>query len=158
MPTLEAIHHLLDRLAEVPARIAHGVEGWSDEQLHAGVQDGAWSPSEIMGHIRASDDITAYRAYTILVRDNPPLLAFDERRWAEVTNYAQHDFHTSLAIYTQRRAELVQVLRRASISDWQRTGLHEARGPLSLLDVVTMLVEHEEEHCIQLASIKMKRG
>jgi hypothetical protein len=85
----------------------------------------------------------------ILVRDQPPLAAYDDRRWAEVAGYAQADFQTSLQAFTLRRAELVSILRSIAPEEWQRIGVHEAHGPVSLLDVITTLVEHEE-HCTQL--------
>jgi hypothetical protein len=93
--------------------------------------------------------------YALLVRDDPPLAAYDDRRWAEVAGYEQADFQSSLAAFTLRRAELVALLRRITPADWQRTGLHEAHGLISVLQVVTHLVEHEEEHCAQLEALKV---
>jgi hypothetical protein len=42
------------------------------------------------------------------------------------------------------------MLGRIASEDWRRIGLHEVCGPVSLLNVITTLVEHEEEHCAQL--------
>ena len=92
----------------------------------------------------------AYRIYVILVRDNPALSAYDERRWAEIAGYALADFESSLKTYTLRRTELVKMLSRVALDDWKRFGVHEVKGTISLLDVATSLVEHEEEHCLQL--------
>ena len=94
----------------------------------------------------------------MLVRDNPPLAAYDDRRWAEVARYEQADFQTSLNLFTFRRAELVTMLRRVPPADWQRTGLHETHGLMSILQVITHLVEHEEEHCTQLEAIRPSFG
>jgi hypothetical protein len=115
---------------------------------------GDWSAAAILAHLRASDDNITPRIYAMLVRDNPPLPAYDDRRWAEVAGYERADFRTSLSAFTLRRAELVVLLRRLAPADWQRTGLHEAHGSITLLQVVTHLVEHEEEHCRQLETIK----
>jgi hypothetical protein len=40
-------------------------------------------------------------------RDQPPLAAYDDRRWVELAGYAQVDFQTSLQAFSLRRAELV---------------------------------------------------
>ena len=56
------------------------------------------------------------------------LLAFDERRWAEVAGYAQSDFESLLKTYTLRRAELVKMLRQVALEDWERSGRHEVKG------------------------------
>lgn len=144
------IDDLLVRLAGIPARVASAVAGRSETLLHRpSVADG-WSAAEIFAHMRASDDIMTPRVFMILVRDQPPLTAYDERSWAEVAGYTQADFQTSLQAFTLRRAELVSMLHRIASEDWRRVGVHEARGPISLLDVITKLVEHEEEHCAQL--------
>lgn len=154
METAAQIDDLLARLAGIPGRVASAVAGWSESQLRAPSASGEWSAAAIFAHMRAADDIVAPRAFMILTRDQAPLAAYDERRWAEVVGYAQADFQTSLQAFTLRRAELVGVLRRAVSEDWQRTGIHEVRGSLSLLEVVAGLVEHEEEHCAQLAALR----
>ncbi len=144
------IDDLLVRLAGIPARVASAVTGLSESLLHTPSVAGGWSTAEIFAHMRASDDIMAPRVSMILVRDQPPLAAYDERRWAEVAGYTQAGFQTSLQAFTLRRAELVSMLHSIASEEWRRVGEHEARGPVSLLDVITTLVEHEEEHCAQL--------
>lgn len=146
---------LLTRLADTPTRIARAVEGLSEDQLRVATPDENWSIAQVFAHLRASDDILAYRVYALLTRDETPaLLAFDERRWADVVGYAEADFHTSLQLFTLRRAELVNMLRRAAPQDWQRSGLHEQLGPITVRDVVTKIVEHEEEHCTQIETLR----
>jgi hypothetical protein len=143
---------LLVRLAGIPARVASAVVGRSETLLHRPSATDGWSAAEIFAHMRASDDILTPRVFMILVRDQPPLAAYDDRHWAEVAGYTQADFQTSLQAFTLRRVELVSMLQRIASEEWRRVGVHEARGPISLLDVVTHLVEHEEEHCAQLES------
>jgi uncharacterized damage-inducible protein DinB len=147
------IDDLLARLAGIPARVAAAAAGWSEARLRAPCGDDGWSAAEVFAHMRASDDILAARIPMLLTRDQAPLAAYDERRWAKVAGYAQADFQTSLQAYTLRRAELARMLRQAAPADWQRVGTHEVRGPLSLLEVVTHLLEHEEEHCAQLEQL-----
>lgn len=141
---------IVARLAALPGRISRAVAGWSNERLRAVPAAGEWSVADVLAHVRAADDIQSPRLLMILARDNPPLPAFDERRWAEVAGYADLDFAASLAAFTLRRAELVAALRRAAAEDWRRTGASEARGTVTLLDAARIVVEHEEEHCAQL--------
>jgi hypothetical protein len=146
--------NLSDRLTHIPERIARATAGWSLTDLHTCSAMDQWSAAVIFAHLRASDDILTPRLYAILVRDKPTLAAFDDRRWAEIAGYEQADFQISLRLYTLRRAELVTMLRRLNPADWQRTGLHETHGVISILQAVTHLVEHEEEHCRQLEAIR----
>lgn len=143
---------VIERLAAVPERIRRAMAGWSDERLRA-APAGEWSAGDILAHLRASDAIMAPRVLMMLAREDPPLPAFDERRWAEVAGYADRDFATSLAVFAGLRAELVAVLRRLAPDDWLRTGTHETRGEATLLVVARGLVDHEEEHCAQLEAL-----
>jgi len=156
MATNDEIEDLLTRLAGIPERISRSVKGWDEAELHTRPATSEWSASEILAHIRASDDILAYRAYAILARNNPPLVAYDERRWAEVARYAQSNFQISLSAFTLKRADLVQMLRAIAPADWKRTGIHEVHGPQSLLHGMNTLLEHEEVHCTQLEAIYHK--
>jgi hypothetical protein len=142
--------HLRDRLAAIPRRLEGLIADRADADLRAPAADGGWSPAAILAHLRASDDIMAPRVYAMLARDAPPLPAFDDRRWAEVAGYAEADVRSSLARFALGRAELVAALDRAGPTGWDRTGLHEERGTVSVRDVLTHLVEHEEEHLAQL--------
>ncbi|MFN8484138.1 MAG: DinB family protein [Anaerolineae bacterium] len=143
----------VNRLAMVPDRIARAVAGQSEAALRQVAASGGWSAADILAHVRASDDIMAYRYYGMLVRDNPPLPAYDEHRWADVAGYVAADFPSSLHVFAMRRAELVSVLRRLAPDDWQRAGVHETRGTVSMLHELIYQVEHEEEHCGEMETL-----
>lgn len=148
--TPETTTAILDRLAMVPERIARAITGWTPADLRAPLTAGGWSAADVLAHLRASDEIQAWRLHALLVRDELPLPGFDERRWAEAAGYASNKFVSSLIIYRLRRQDLVATLRRATLTDWQRHGIHEEYGRCTLLALAIRLVEHEEEHCINL--------
>lgn len=141
------------RLAAIPDRIARATAGWDAARLATPPAAGEWSAQAILAHLRAADDILSPRAYMVLVRDNPPLASYDERRWAAIAGYEQANFSAALALYAARRAELVVVLRRIAPDDWARTGIHETRGPVTLLALMRGLADHEEEHAAQLEAL-----
>ena len=152
MPTQEQVNDLLVRLAAVPRTIASIFGDHSDAELTA-QRDGEWSAAEVLAHLRAADDIQAYRAYAILARDDAPLPAFDERRWAEVVGYAALPVRETLAVYAGKRGELVAMLRRITREEWDRTCQHETLGALTLWAQLSNLAEHEEEHLAQLHNL-----
>jgi hypothetical protein len=153
MASEEQIAHLLERLVGIPERIAAVVAGWDTAQLRMPAAADGWSAAEILAHIRASDDILSPRCYAILVRDNPPLPGYDDRRWAEVAGYVNARFAPSLTTFRLRRQELVSTLSRIAPADWERPGTHEQHGTITLLDLAEMMVAHEEEHCTELAAL-----
>jgi hypothetical protein len=148
MPAHAEIQALLNRAEAIPARLSRLFQtGYKQASA------GEWSADEIFIHIRASNDILSFRVYAVLTRDNPPLPVLEERRWAEIAGYHEVAFPAGLAAYTVRRAELMVALKRAADADWDRIGTHEIRGQLSLFQIVTGLVDHEEEHCAQLETM-----
>jgi len=153
MNSSNQINDLLNGLADVPKRISHAADRLSDAEKYLPPSNNEWSAAQILAHLRASDDILAHRLYAILTCDNPALPAYDERRWAEVARYPQADFERSLKIFTLRRAELVAMLRHLVLEDWGRPGNHEMQGAISLFQIATSLLEHEEAHCAQLEAL-----
>ena len=143
---------LATRLEEIPARIGRAVAGWDEVRLGA-ARGGEWSAVEILAHLRAGDAIFAPRVGAILARDDAPLPAFDERSWAIAAGYADVPFRDSLSDFAASRAETVRLLQRARPGGWARAGIHEARGPITLTDLVANWLAHEEEHCAQLEAM-----
>lgn len=149
----ERIGNLIKRVAGIPERIARHVVGWNPEQLQTVPIQNEWAAQDILAHLRAADDILTSRIYMVLARDQPPLVVFDERQWAEIARYASGDFASSLNLFTLHRAEVIAVLQNMKNEEWERIGIHEVLGKLSVFDIVQGLTEHEEEHCTQLEGI-----
>jgi hypothetical protein len=153
MSDIKPINVLLSRFAAIPRHIAQTIEGRSEEELRAKPSQDEWSMVNIFAHMRASDAIVTPRIYAILVRDTPPLIAYDERRWAEIARYEHLAFRSSLHLFTMCRIELINMLSLLASDDWQRVGIHEELGPQTVWGIVTGLLKHEEEHCAQLTAL-----
>jgi hypothetical protein len=146
-------NELINRLAASPARFATLLSSLDDaDSLAIATTEGQWSPAEVMSHVRAANDILEPRLFHILVRDSTPLIGFDERRWLEVAGYASLPITDLLHTMILKRKELVHALRGLSPEDWQRTGTHEVRGPITVLDIATQIADHEDEHLAQIAA------
>jgi hypothetical protein len=138
-------NELLSRLAETVSRLNRVVSGGRTGKWNKRPEEG-WSAHEILAHVRASNEILTPRVYQTLVRDNPPLPSFDERKWVEVCGYDQQSIDVLFERISSQTQELIHVLRRAPESAWQRSGNHEERGSITVEQLVVHLVAHEEEH------------
>ena len=141
---------LIARVLRGPGQVSRIFSMLTDEQLRAPLAPDEWSPAEVLAHLRAADDIQSIRAYMILARDEPPLPAFDERAWVAVAGYLTLDPRASLDLYFRRRLELGRMLREAAPADFERVGMHETLGRLTLTALLERLARHEEEHVAQL--------
>jgi hypothetical protein len=148
-PASDLIRRLEDGLTKLGRLVREhpNAEDWS------GPQDNGWTAHDVLVHMRASSEILTPRIYQTLVRDHPPLPGFDDRRWAEVANYASMSFSDLFARIAIPRYELIETLRRLSPADWQRTGLHEEHGEISIEAIASHIAGHDEEHLAQIEEL-----
>jgi hypothetical protein len=144
---------LIARVLRGPGQVSRIFSVLTNEQLRAPLSPGEWSPAQVLAHLRAADDIQSIRAYMILARDEPLLSAFDERAWAEAAGYLTLHPRASLDLYFRRRVELAHMLRGVTPRDFERAGMHETLGRLTLQALLENLASHEEEHVAQLEAI-----
>lgn len=144
---------VLDTLQDTPTWLRAGLARVTTAQASVRLQPDEWSLSDIFAHLRASDAILAPRIYHVLIRDEPPLIGFDERLWALVVARASVPLKTLLDAFTARRAELIGVLRTLDETSWDRCGMHEIRGRMSLRVITSDLAEHELQHRAQWEAV-----
>jgi hypothetical protein len=138
-------------LESAPARFGAALARLEDADSVVGGAPEEWSPAQVMAHVRAANDILEPRILQILVRDEPPIAAFDERRWSEVARYDTLPVTELLSVMRARRRELVRALRAISAEDWERAGRHEVKGRVTVLDVARHIADHDDEHIEQIA-------
>src|SRR4051794_36536238 len=148
--TTGSTDELIDRLAQCASRLRSLADRQTSAQRWSANAGDGWSPIEILAHMRASDAILSPRILHILVRDNPPLPRFDERRWAEVARFNDLPASELVHAHSVARAELVHALRRIDAANWQRTGTHDEEGVVSILEIAEHVADHEEEHLADL--------
>lgn len=149
-PTAADIDALLERLERGPGRYAALLRGRDEAELTRRPAPEAWSPREVLAHVRAGDDLLTNRLYIILSRDNPPFIEVDERRWGEVAGYVEYPLDLLLDSYALRRRELLLMLRRIERNAWKRTGEHAKRGRMTVYTIARHIADHEEEHLHQI--------
>ncbi len=154
------IEDVLARLSAAPTRFTRAFHGFEEAKSANGKVHDEWSPTEVLAHVRASNDIMEARLFSILVRDDPHMLAYDDLRWRDVARYTSLAPSESLEIMRLRRKELVNALRAISKEDWERTGIHELSGTQTLMDIALSIAKHEEEHCAQIehSMASIRRG
>ncbi len=141
---------LIDRLKATPAALRSLVRRLKPGQIASAASDDGWGPLDVIRHMLAADAIIAPRVAQILVRDRPPLAAFDERAWARLIALAAVPVDAQLAAFAIQRAELNAILRTLSPDQWERAGVHEEHGEQTIFSICSVIAEHEEEHVRQL--------
>jgi hypothetical protein len=144
------MEQVVEALAASPARLRGLLGGLGGERARPHPEVGGWAAGDVLLHLRASDAILAPRIGQILARPNVPLADIDERTYAGVLARAEPTVAEQIDAFAARRAELVAILRALRPNDWNLTGQHERRGPVSVRELATWIAEHEAEHVSQI--------
>ena len=144
------VESVLERLASSPTEFARLIGKQEAADAVASAAPGELSPADALARVRAANDILVPRILYVLVRDNPPLIGFEEGRWEEVMHYRTLPVSDSLQTLRLQRAELVRALRALKPEEWDRAGTHEVRGPMSVLEIAAQIAGLEEDYLAQI--------
>ena len=137
---------LIEAYLEGPQALRQAVAGMSREQVLARPVPGKWSTLEVVCHLGDFEPIHADRMKRIIAEDRPTLIGADETRFAQALAYHQRDMEEELAIIERTRSQLARILRTLPDSALERVGVHNERGELSLLRLLTITTDHITHH------------
>jgi DinB superfamily len=175
MPTMDEyltrpVDARLARLRNTPDELSRLLADRPAATLARRPADREWSPTEIVCHLRDVEELFLVRFQTILAADDPQILTLgaspealaawgiggeighplDPDRWADDRQYERQDAIRALQAFGRRRGEVVTLLDALSPTQWQRGGIHQARGRMSLGEWVASLAGHDDNHLDQL--------
>jgi hypothetical protein len=146
---------LINNYVAGPQLLRHAVSGLSHEQLTARPVASKWSTLEVVCHLADFDPILADRMKRIIAEDKPQLLGADEKKFAAALAYHHRDVEEELTIIERTREQLARILRTLTEEAFQRVGLHNERGPLTLERLLTITTNHIPHH-VQFIEEKRK--
>lgn len=124
------------------------VSGLTREQLLARPIAGTWSLQTLVIHVMDSDLIATHRMKRVMAEDMPLLIAYSEDGFAERLHYEKLDAMVAADLFRMNRVQAAQNLRHATEADWNRRGVHNQRGLVTLRDLVQSYNQHLEHHMV----------
>ena len=115
-------------------------------------KDGEWSAAFVIHHIADAEIQFSVRYANALCEDNPTIVPFDEEKFPTGLQYSKRSVSVSLESFAASHAMNYEILKNASDADWQRISTHPQRGPVTLLQLLTLSANHIESHIAQLKS------
>jgi hypothetical protein len=113
--------------------------------------DENWSVVEVLCHLRDAEERALERMRLMRDSVNPHLAGYDQAQWAVERNYATARLDDALAGFQQFRAAHFAELAALRPEQWERTGVHEERGTITILNHTLHLVSHDAIHLAQIA-------
>lgn len=146
---------LIDQYAAGPQALRAAVAGMTTEQIQARPIAGKWSTLEVVCHIADFEPVYLDRMKRVIVENDPPLRGGDPDAFATRLAYNRRDLQEELELIAACRAQMTRILRTLAADDFQRNGIHNEAGPLSLGELLRRVTQHVPHH---LEFIAAKRG
>ncbi len=141
---------LIDQYESGGEKLKAAIAGLTQQDLlwvpppDAGI--GLWSIQQIVVHLMDSDLISADRMKRIIAEENPLLLAYNENNFIANLFYGEQDAQDSIHILDLNRRQFAIVLRKLPDSAYSRTGCHNERGLVTLVQALQTTCRHLDYH------------
>jgi hypothetical protein len=84
----------------------------------------------------------------MIAMENPLLIGYDETAFADRLFYNELDPHAACSLVEMNRLLTYEILRRLQDDVFQRTGIHNERGKITLGEYLSITVDHMEHHLV----------
>lgn len=109
------------------------------------------APNEILCHLRDVEaEVHLPRLQAFLDAAQPFFSAVDTDRWIIERGYDRQDGLEALQFFFATREKVLCLLESLSPDAWQRPGRHALLGPLTLVELVRLITDHDRLHLADL--------
>jgi hypothetical protein len=136
----------IDLYAGQEGDLANAIAGLAREDLLAVPVPNTWSIQQIILHLVDSDLILADRMKRVIAEENPLLIGFDESKFAAQLRYDLMDANLACEVFKGNRRLMSVLLKHIPDTVFQRTGVHNERGKVTLLDLMKNATRHVVHH------------
>lgn len=155
MPTMEEYakqtsEERLARAARTADDLAAAIRGKDDAVMSRRPDAKSWAAKEVICHLRDTEESFMARLDVIMAMDEPKLVGVNPDRWADERQYLRNDATGALAAFRKRREETLVFLRALRPEQWKRSGIHATRGRMTVNDILSLVVWHDDNHLDQL--------
>jgi hypothetical protein len=149
---------IVDALRALPGQVEALVRDLDEETLRRRPAPDQWSIKEVCAHLRDSLEIDGERIRRMLEGDEAFLPAYDQEALARERDYQNESMPLILTALRAFSGGIAYVLEGLSEEQWQRSGRHEERGPISVAQYAELLAEHARQHLEQIRSLRPAPG
>lgn len=149
---------LIDQYALGPRQLREGVAGLSDEQVRARPIAGKWSTLEVVCHVADFEPVYLDRMKRVIAEHEPTMFGGDPDLFAARLAYDHRTLAEELEVISACRAQMVRILRSLAPADFQRRGIHNEAGPLTLAQLLQSVTNHLPHHLQFIAAKRQALG
>jgi len=142
----------LTTLRATPAILRRLLAGLSQERaatLRGG--DEGWSILEVVCHLRDAEERAIERMRTLREADEPRIAGYDQEAWARERRYADDDLQAACNAFLEYRRRHIAELEALGPDAWERAGLHDEQGRVTIASHTLHIAAHDATHLAQIA-------
>ncbi len=145
---------LLERFRLGADLVARALAGLTAAELDREPEPGKWTIRQIACHLADSEAVGSMRLRQVIAEDDPHIVWYDEKAWANYLDYDRRDTALALEQFLTLRRSNFELIRDLPDETFQRFGTHSKLGRLSLEDLVRIYAEHAEGHAGQIRRLR----
>lgn len=153
--TAEEVESIVDYLAETPEALRRLIDGLSDDERHWRPEGVEFSVLESVCHLLDIErEGYAVRIKRLLKEDHPVLEDIDGSRLARERDYNSQDMQAALEAFKDTRKDNIRILGSLGPDQFERQGILETVGPITLRALVRMMREHDDAHRKEILELR----
>lgn len=141
------------RFTEGPTFVAKAIDGIEAGLLNRPGREG-WSARDVLVHLSDAELVGALRFRMVLAEERPTLPVYEPDVWKKRLHYLWRSPEAALSLFQQTRFGSAELLAQCALADWERVGVHPARGEMSLGDLLQLYTDHAMEHVAQIEALR----
>src|ERR1700733_10111743 len=120
----EIKNSLLRDIESCPGALEYAILNLDEHQLNTPYREGGWTVKQVVHHV-ADSHMNAYMRFKLgLTEDNPVIKPYDEAAWANLSDTQNLPVNISLTLLHALHLRWIEVLKKMTEEDWQRTVIH----------------------------------
>lgn len=152
------IREAIERYAAGATAPARAIQGLTKEDLSAFPGPGAWSIQQLVVHLMDSDLIASDRMKRVAAEERPLIIGYNEGLFIKNLSPEKVDAAAACELFRLNREMTAGVLRNLPEAAFSKWGVHNERGKVTLLELVTGYAEHLEHHLKFLSDKRARLG
>ncbi len=153
VPEHDESRWLLKALREASHELDAQLWGMDEDDLRWRPSEDGWSLKEIAAHLRDCEEHFLQALERITTEDDPRIPALDADALVLERDYRDVGIYETLEQLSEMRQRAVMILWQ---EDWEQTGTHQYRGPVSIAQLAREQSRHDLEHLWQARRLRQE--
>ncbi len=129
------------------------VESVPIEKLREQPASGKWSVNTILAHLADVEVANSWRYRQMIESSGIALTPFDQDEWERLGDYDSWDPREALELFRLLRQANLRLFDNLTPTEWERFGMHQERGKMTVRDLVSQIAGHDLNHIKQVRRI-----